>query len=355
MAQLSSDVSAQQVLTAVGRYLADAGAGAEDLTLVGTPRVSARSKIYQVGRDRGKSHYVVKIPSPDQPSIEVDPPLSAAAQFEALQRAWRLYADEDAHAVARPVTVLPELGALVVQYIPGVTVSRTVQRGVIEPARAYRAAAAAGDALRRLHRRARRPARATALSELVDDVLAAETSALRPVGLQLPPEVRRVLDRVPTHRIAARRVLLHGDYVGLNLILTQDHQVTMIDPTLASEGFPEDDVTRFLTVLSSASVFLAGSVFPPVRKLRQNLERTFLAGYGDADQPEVLELRLIRQHILRWRRRRELSRLAVHRHLMRARARVIDRHMRGLLAESSQRLSQALGGAAGEVRGTKPI
>jgi aminoglycoside phosphotransferase (APT) family kinase protein len=355
MGKMSPDVSTQQVLTAVGRYLANAGADAEDLTLVGAPRISERSKIYRVARYSGLGPgYVVKIPSPGQPHIDTAAPLAAAAQFAALERACCLYADEDTHAVARPVAVLHELGALVTQYVPGVTVSKAMRRAVLEPAKAYKAAAAAGDALRRLHRHAQRPARETSLSELVEEVFAVERSVLRPIGLQLPPEVRRVLDSVPAQTVAARRVLLHGDYVGLNLILTQDDQVTLIDPVLASEGLPEDDVARFLTVLSSAPVFVPGAVLPPIRRLRQRLERTFLAQYGDADQPVILELRLLHEHTLRWRRRREHSRLAGRERLMGARGRVIDLHMRGLLRESSDRLSHALSTGANPVRGCKP-
>jgi hypothetical protein len=297
---------------------------------------------------------VVKIPSPNQPSIDSDPPLTAGGQFEALQRACSLYADEDSHAVARPLAVLHEIGALVVEYIPGVTVSNAIQRSVFKPTKACMAAAAAGDALRRLHQRAQRPDCETALTELVDDIFAAEASLLQPVGLQLPRKVRCVLEGVPTDRITARRVLLHGDYVGQNLILTRHDQVTMIDPLLASEGPPEDDLAIFLAVLSCARVFRSGMVIPPIRKLRNNLEGTFLAAYRDAAQPVILELRLLREHTGRWRRNRESSRLARYPVLMSARARVIDHYMRGLLMESSQRLSRALSGA-GSDEGHRPV
>lgn len=350
MSELSPDVSTAQILTSVGRYLVDSGADDEDLTLVGSPHISARSRVYQLAGLRGGPRYVLKIPSPGAPSLDSLPPLSAPAQFAALQRACRLYAHEDTHAVARPVALLRDLGGLLVQYIPGDTVSKAVERSVWEPVRAHKAVAAAGDALRRLHRRARRPDVETSLSQLVEDILAAEASALRPSGLQLPDEVRRVVDTVPARTVATRRALLHGDYVGLNLILTRDDEVAMIDPVLVAEGLPEDDVTRFLTVLAAAPVFVAGAVLPSIRMLRRNLERTFLAGYGDLDQPAVLELRLLRQHALRWRRRREHSRLAGHSGLMSARARLIDHHMRGLLRESCNRLAEALGETARSCR-----
>lgn len=327
---------------AVGRYLLDTDADPEDLTLVGPPWISARSKIYQLANRSGDTRLVVKFPVPSQPSIDSHPPMSAAAQFAALQRARALLAGEDAHAVACPVAVLHDLDGLIVQYVPGATVSRAIKRCMWRPARAYKAASAAGDALRRLHRRAQRPARNTSLRELVDDVLEVEALTLQPVGLQLPPEVRRSLESVPAQSFTTRHVLLHGDYVGPNLILTRADEVTMIDPVLASEGLPEDDVTRFLTVLSSAPVFVPGALLPQVGALRRILERAFLEGYRDADQPAILELRLIRQHALRWRRRRELSRLAHHAGLMGARGRVIDHHMRGLLLESSRRLTQFL-------------
>lgn len=347
MSELSPDVSAQQILRAVGRYLVETEPDAEDLILVRSPWISARSRIYQLATRGGEPRFVVKFPAPNQPSLDSQPPLSAAAQFAALQRARALLEGEDAHAVARPVALLHEPDGLIVQYVPGATVSKVIKRCIWEPARAHRAAAAAGDALRRLHRRAQRPARDTSLSDLVDDILEVEASTLSPIGLQLPAEVRRPLDSVPALTLTTRRVLLHGDYVAPNLILTRADEVTMIDPVLASEGLPEDDVTRFLTVLSSAPVFVPGALLRPLGARRRDLERAFLEGYGDADQPVILELRLIRQHVLRWRRRRELSRLAHYAGLMDARARVIDQHMRGLLLESSRRLSQALAESPG--------
>jgi hypothetical protein len=94
-------------------------------------------------------------------------------------------------------------------------------------------------------------------------------------------------------------------------------------------------------VLSSPSVFLPGVVLAPVRRLRQGLEREFLAAYGLDEPSALLELRLLKQHLLRWLRRRENSRLRGLAPLMAARGRLIDLHMRALLRESAARLEQA--------------
>ncbi|WP_324275668.1 hypothetical protein [Blastococcus brunescens] len=55
-----------------------------------------------------------------------------------------------------------------------------------------------------------------------------------------------------------------------------------------------------------------------------------------------MELRLLKQHVLRWRRRRDFSRLARSPQLMHARQRAIDRHMGVLMSESARRLSAFL-------------
>ena len=212
------------------------------------------------------------------------------------------------------------------------------------PTRARLAVRAAGDALRRLHEHARAPDAPLDLQELADEVRAADREYLRPAGVRLPDQTVRVLDAVPADQVTTSRVLLHGDYVPSNLVLTAADQVGMIDPVLARVGLPEDDLARFLAVLTSETVFVPGLVTPPVRRLRQHLERTFQDAYGSgATHPLLLELRLLLQHTLRWRRRRTFSRLSGHQQLMRGRQMVIDRHMQALLLESAERVTRLLG------------
>jgi hypothetical protein len=185
---------------------------------------------------------------------------------------------------------------------------------------------------------------AVSLRDLVDEVRGVESSVLEPVGLRLPSAVLEVLAGVPGKEVPCRHALLHGDYVPSNLILADPDQVAMIDPVLARVGLPEDDLARFLAILASDTVFVPGLVVPPVGRLRRDLEQVFCRAYDPASpSTALLELRLIKQHALRWRRRRDWSKLARHSLVMRARQRVVDRHMRALLDESGQRLSRALG------------
>jgi aminoglycoside phosphotransferase (APT) family kinase protein len=228
------------------------------------------------------------------------------------------------------------------EYVDGTPLPHAVARGVMAPAAARRGVAAAGDALRRLHRHAAVSGAEVALSALVDEIRTVADTVLRPVGVRLPAELEGPLGAVPGTRAHCRRVLLHGDYVPSNLIVTGPGTVGMIDPVLAQVGLPEDDLARFLAILSSETVFVPGLSAGPLRRLRRDMEDTFRTAYGPAAAGTVMELRLIKQHVLRWRRRRDHTRLAEGSSLMRARRRVIDGHMRMLLIEAGQRLTRSL-------------
>lgn len=308
-------------------------------------RVTSRSTLYTVGRSSSYSRYIVKVPVLDHAASDTDPAMSASEQFAALQRAYEWFQQEDAHSVARPVALLEECGALVMERLPGASLVDVVKRSLIAPARARAAVGAAGDALRRLHHHARRPDASVDLEQLADEVRAADQRYLRPAGVRLPDSVLHVLDAMPAGRVPCSQVLLHGDYVPSNLIPTAAAQVGMIDPVLSRVGLPADDLARFLAVLASHTIFVPGLLVPPVRRFRRDLEEAFRHGYGPSgSEPLVLELRLLLQHVLRWRRRRDLSRLSGHEQLMRWRQAVIDRHMRSLLAESAERASCVLAG-----------
>jgi aminoglycoside phosphotransferase (APT) family kinase protein len=151
--------------------------------------------------------------------------------------------------------------------------------------------------------------------------------------------VSALLARLGGRTVRVAHVLLHGDYVPSNLIVRGTDEVVMIDPLLVDVGPAVDDVARFLTVLSSNSVFLPGAALPEVRRLRRSLEREFRRAYGAGG--ELLELRLLHQHLLRWLRRRENSRLRRVPPLLAARNRLIDRHMRSLILETGARLEAA--------------
>ena len=330
--------------------LADAlradGVDAPDLAPTAPPIVTGRSTLQRlVDRSTGEQ-YLVKQPIVVGGWVDTEDVLTAADQYAALELAHLWQHGEDRHAVVRPVAFLAEQQALAMAWAPGRTVLQVIHRAPVDPRAARLALRAAGDFLRRFHRHGRRPDDRTTLAAPAAEVLELAAGPLQAAGLRVPVEVTAavalVSDRAETHA----RALLHGDYEPSNLIVRRPGEVVMLDPLLSTEGPAVDDVARFLTVLSSDSVFLAGVVLPPLRRLRRRLESDFRTAYGIGDS-ELLELRLLKQHLLRWLRRRENTRLRGVPVLRDARALLIDAHMRALLLESAARLTKAAGQRAG--------
>jgi aminoglycoside phosphotransferase (APT) family kinase protein len=334
----AGDGHVERIRTALATVLGSTMA--EELTLVSSPMVRSRSNLFFFGVGSQEPAYVVKVPVLGRAALDATPTVNSADQFRALTLAHEWFAEEDRHTAVRPVVYLEEFDAVVMEYVPGGPYRRTLRRGVLAPQPALRAAAAAGDALRRLHRHAWASQAPVDLPGLAAEVRQAEALALQPVGLRLPDEVGRVLDEVPKAEVLHDRVVMHGDFAPSNLILMDADQVVIIDPSLVDVGFPEDDLARFLAVMSSYSVFIPGLLLPRVRRLRRELESAFRSGYGAArTETAVMELRLLKQYALRWCRVREVSSLARYEQAMRGRQRVIDPHMRGLVTESARRLA----------------
>ncbi len=332
----------ERVLAALASEPAGTGPEARSWVLTAEPVRTARSTLYTVQDPSGRN-CVVKVPARGDDAVDTEPPLEAAAQFAALHRAYAWHRDGGDAPVSRPVALLEDVGAVVMEHVPGPTVGRAVHRAPLHPAVAGRATEAAGRYLRRLHGHAEQPGGTVSLRDLVQEVVAAERDLLVPVGLRLPAAVHRALTRTPDVAVPVRRVLLHGDYVPNNLVLTDPDHVTMLDPLLRRVGLPEDDAARFLAIVSSDTAFVPGVLAHPVRWLRRHLEVRFRQAYGSTTAPSaVLELRLMQQHVLRWHRRHEFTTLTRYPVLMDARARLLDRHMQAVLRESGRRLTGAL-------------
>ncbi|MGY1635494.1 aminoglycoside phosphotransferase family protein [Geodermatophilus sp. SYSU D00742] len=332
----------EKVLESLTRELHGTERTGPRLTLLSEPMRTARSTLYTVQASPSGTTYVIKVPAPGDDAVDTEPPLDAETQFAALRRAHAWYRDDGAAPVSRPVALLEDVGAVVMEHVPGPTVGQAVHRAPLHPWAAARAVAAAGRFLREFHRHAQ-PGATVSLSSLAQDVVTADRALLSPVGVRLPAAVRRTLLEMPDVAVPAGRVLLHGDYVPNNLIITGRDSVTMLDPLLVRLGLPEDDAARFLAIVSSDTALVPGVAWPPIRSLRRHLESEFRLAYGNTvAHPAILELRLLQQHVLRWRRRREFSTLTQYPSLMKARARVIDSHMRALLRESGHRLARSL-------------
>lgn len=302
-------------------------------------RVTDRSRLYFLG-DGETPAFVAKAPLTDAPSDH--PPLNASAQFAALRRSHDWFRDEDRHGVAEPIALFPELGVLVMRYTGGPTVGRVFSDSVLDPEAAQDAAWAAGDFLRRFHAHGAAGFVELDLQELVDELRHDAEDVLAPLNCSLPRQVREVLELVPAEAVRVRRVVRHGDYVGANLIVTGPRSVTMLDPALSEVGLPEDDLARFLAHLSSTTVFMLEEVWRPLVRLRLRLQNDLILAYGPPPNGLlVFELRLLRQHVLRWGRRVEQAR-ARGGVASRARRVATDAHMRRLLLESAARLMRAV-------------
>ncbi|WP_374471615.1 aminoglycoside phosphotransferase family protein [Phenylobacterium sp.] len=316
------------------------GEGSPRLTVVGR-RVTGRSRLYFLGEADRAPTFVAKVPLADAPSHH--PPLDAPAQFEALRRSHAWFRQEDRHAVVEPVACLPDLGALVMRHAPGPTVAASLARALADPVQARQAVGAAGDFLRRFHAHGAAADAEVDLRALADDLGEEALAVLTPLGLQPTRAVLQALREAPRSRVAVRQVLRHGDFVGANLIVSGPNSVTMIDPSLAECGLPDDDLARFLAHLSSTTSLMAGLAWPPAARLRRELEQAFLAAYGSTpNPPAVFEIRLLRQLLLRWARRTEHAMARASGTALRAQRLVVDLHMGRLLDRCAVRLRQAL-------------
>jgi len=308
----------------------------EGLSLVRPPLRNERSTLYFVG-DVGTSvpRWVVKQTYPAA-AIGSVPTLSAAAEFRslALLQSWQ----DIGAPVARPVGLLPDIDALVLEFVQGRLVGNHI---AAHPCRrapdTLQLFEAAGRYLRRVHDAGCADETEVDLAEEATVVLRRSTDALSGVGLNLPTPVATALRRTPSRRVRIRRALLYGDFVPVNLIATPSNQIVGIDPALQEIGMPEEDAARFVTFLVSNTRLMLGLVLPSVRRTSRELQEAFLSGWSGQPEPStLLELRLLNALTLRWLRRRELTRLREA--PARARRLVVDRFMESLMVQVAGRL-----------------
>lgn len=326
-----------ELLAATRMALAPFHARAGDLIFNRPPCVSAQATIHFLGLAKGPPLYVAKMRKPGCGAP------SAARQYRALRRCHAGWAAEDRHSVAKPVALLANGDGFLMEYVSGDNLARVLPQALFQADRGIAASMAAGDFLRRLHRRDGVEEIEVGLRDLVAEIRASQAGEFQRAGLVLPAGVERTLDRMPDIKRVTRRVLLHGDYTPRNLIRTGEGQVAMIDPILETEGLAEDDVASFLTLMSSASPFAAGLVSPHCRRTRLRLERAFLTGYGASNiSPVVCGLRLLHEQMWRWTYRR----LRVHHpwedRLSALRTHIIDAQMRAMLEETALALEASL-------------
>lgn len=312
-------------------------------------RLAGRSNIYFLRADPeyGRRKWVVKQPHTDWCQDDVDSPLSAHAEFLALQRL-------DAHfgslglpfRVPAPIAYLPELDAFAMEYVEGVTVKELLTyRSVLRPARLLQGLSAAGTYLRHLHAVEVLPRVAVDLRVEAEKVLAVEEEKLHPLGLALPDHVRQTMAEMPALQVSASRVWLHGDFGPANILLAEDGSTVGLDSALSAVGQPEDDLVRFVALVSGVIRLAPEVVAPPFAHVHRRLEDELLRSYYQAAPwPPLFELKYLHQLARRWCRLRELAQQHERNALLSPRLRVIGAQMRLLMADSERRLVRCLGG-----------
>jgi len=312
-------------------------------------RIAGRSSVLFVepaGPDDGRSRLVVKQPRADWRQDDLASPVLAEQEFRALTRLHAHFRAQGGRLrVPAPAALLPEVDAFVMEYVAGRSLRELLTyRSLLRPAPLLDGLAAAAEFIAAVHDVETLPGRQVDLQREAQTVIAVVEQKLRPVGLMLPRRVTEILHQVPRIVVDARQVWLHGDFGPENIILAEDGSTVGIDAALDTVGLPEDDLVRFIALMSGAIRFAPELFAPALSRIRRRLEEQLLGGYyGTTSYPPLFELKLIDQLARRWLRLREHAQQHRQRSLLPVRLRVIEAQIRLLTEESAQRLVHGLG------------
>jgi aminoglycoside phosphotransferase (APT) family kinase protein len=274
-------------------------------------------------------------PSPDIPDRPRLVPVAELSErrrleFEALRtvEARLTEAGDPGFQAVRPLGILPESDALVMEAFDGEPLHRFLLRGPFRRISPQTLARAAGQWLRILHGTppSTQGVRLGTREEVVD-TFASFGSYL--AAKSVSPH----LDEVVEVGIAAARqlpdplpiVMVHGDFAPRNILVDRSGRIAVIDLLLRWRASPFEDLAGFLVSLHMSRVNAAtrGLLFGPTF---ERLETAFLTGYyGSEPVPRrairVYELLLV---LDRWSAR--ASRKRTRRGIQRIRERLIDSH-----------------------------
>jgi aminoglycoside phosphotransferase (APT) family kinase protein len=307
-------------------------------------RVAGRSTIHVIGSDvtvDGRNRWLVKQPNAAWTQDDLAAPVAAEQELRALTELDRHLREQgDGYRVPAPVALLPEVGALAMEYVEGRSLRQLLTfRGTRHPAPLVDGVARAGTFLRHLHDVAPAEAVRVDLRDEARTVVLLADELLRPLGLDLPDRVRRVLHTVPAVQVTAQEVALHGDFGPGNIVLATDGSVVGLDVTLTDRGVREEDLARFL-VMVSTSLVLAPDLVRPGGGLSPVLERSLLEGYAGTGEPwPLLELKVLQQLVRRWPRARQLAQQSVRGPLQPLRTSVLGRQVQRFMTRSARHLS----------------
>jgi aminoglycoside phosphotransferase (APT) family kinase protein len=343
-----ASADADKVLRALSGAL-DASAGHDWNLSIERERFAGRSNMYIVRAETpvgSSSRWVVKQPHAGWTQDDVGSPLTAQEEFLALQRLYAHFtALNTRFRVPTPVAYLPELDAFAMEYVAGVDIKQLLSyRSVVRPRDLLAGLTAAGTFLRHLHALEVLPTVNVDLRQEAEKVLAVAEEKLHPLGLSLPEQVRRTMAEFPAVKVSSPQVWLHGDFGPANILLEDDGSTVGLDAALQTVGLPEDDLVRFVALVSGVIRLAPEIVAPPVARIRHELESRLLRTYYQTPTwPPLFELRYLHQLARRWCRLRELAQQHERNALLPARLRVIGRQMRLLMLDSERRLVSSLG------------
>ena len=311
-------------------------------------RMAGRSRMFLVrGTDHDESRrWIVKQPHTDWTQDDLGSPLTAAQEFAALKQLEAHFsARPSTYRVPAPVALLPTVDAFAMEYIAGPNLKELLTyRSLIRPAPLLGGLEEAGRFLRELHRLEELPPVVVDLKIEAEAVLAVTAAKLHPLGLDLPESLRRTLARVGSQQVEARQVWLHGDFGPANILLARDGSIVGIDASLDTVGQPEDDLVRFVALVSGIIRLAPEVVVPPFAHVRRELEARLLRSYYGSDTwPALFHLRYLHQLARRWCRLRELAEQHERPGLRRSKLAVISRQVRLLMLDSERRLLGSLG------------
>lgn len=307
----------------------------KDLVMMRTGPSRRRSSLYFVGlAGTDTCRWVVKRPTSESLQDDLTSPLPAPQQYRALERLHaHLHNLGDDLATPRPVVLLPEIDAYVMEYVPGSTVTDLMRaRAVVHPDRLLDSVVEAGRLLQAVHALEPPTPDLVDLTELREVTASRASQVLGAAGLPVRDDWFRA--DVGSSTSTGSEVLLHGDYAPENVVLSPDG-VVCLEPDLAQRGWPEHDVVRFLLMLADAPLFVVGTDVPAVRRLRRRASANFLESYyGRTSRPESLRSLMLMSAAARWSTRHtDVTRRNPR--LGRTRQRLLHRHFSRLLDEVS--------------------
>jgi aminoglycoside phosphotransferase (APT) family kinase protein len=292
-----------------------------------------RSELWFVGvRGERAPRWVVKRPHTESQQGDLSAPLSAEEQFAALRLlANHVQHNPDQVCTPEPVLLIPELGACVMTFVQGPSVTALVRPAVLgRPTPLMAASRSAADVLRAVHAVHPPQEAVVDLAERWGQAVDASAVGLRAAGLPY-----RAPAGVPAPcAVEVAEVLLHGDFAPENVLVTSSGPCCL-DPELSRHGPPEADLARYLTMLADAPPFVLGTRSRRAQRVRREASRAFLDRYYQgATAGPLLQILLHEMVAARWATR-HLDVLHRRPPAQAARTRLLAEHFGRLLAEVS--------------------